>query len=374
MFQAVFCKPGKGRLYNAHKGIAGYKADQKGEGMGNSAREKLKKFLNVFSGGDQVLVVINADPDAIASAMAVKRLLWRRAAGVSIARVNQILRPDNMAMVRLLGVDICHVDDIDSDKFHKFVIVDSQPDHHEKFSGFSFHAVIDHHPLTQINARFMDIRPDYGANSSMMTEYLRADGIKPSAKLATGLFYAIKTDTSNFERQTIEADLKAFQFVFRHTNIHLARKIEQADLRLDFLKYFKNGLENMKMRRSKVFVHMEEVSNPDILVLLADFFMRVQSVKWSIVSGVYGNKLIIIFRNDGLRKNAGKMAQKCFSQFGSAGGHKSMARAELPLEGLITQMDITDRKAVCAWLIKRIEKRQKLPRKGFTKERLGISE
>ena len=40
-----------------------------------SASEKLRQFFAVFSKGDHVLVMINADPDAIASAMAVKRLL-----------------------------------------------------------------------------------------------------------------------------------------------------------------------------------------------------------------------------------------------------------------------------------------------------------
>jgi nanoRNase/pAp phosphatase (c-di-AMP/oligoRNAs hydrolase) len=41
-----------------------------------SNSEKLRRFYDQFSGNDHVLVVINADPDAIASAMAV-RTTWR---------------------------------------------------------------------------------------------------------------------------------------------------------------------------------------------------------------------------------------------------------------------------------------------------------
>ena len=52
---------------------------------------------------------------------------------------------------------------------------------------------------------------------------------------------------------------------------------------------------------------------------------------WSIVAGIYGNKLIIIFRSAGFRLNAGKIAQKLFGELGSAGGHKNAARAEVPL-------------------------------------------
>ena len=40
---------------------------------------------------------------------------------------------------------------------------------------------------------------------------------------------------------------------------------------------------------------------------------------------------MVIFRNDGLRKNAGALAQKAFGKAGSAGGHVSSARAEVPL-------------------------------------------
>ncbi|MGO9580442.1 MAG: phosphoethanolamine methyltransferase, partial [Desulfobaccales bacterium] len=39
-----------------------------------------------------------------------------------------------------------------------------------------------------------------------------------------------------------------------------------------------------------------------------------------------------IFRNDGLRKNAGRLALQAFGKLGSAGGHAASARAEVPLD------------------------------------------
>jgi nanoRNase/pAp phosphatase (c-di-AMP/oligoRNAs hydrolase) len=320
--------------------------------------EKLKRFYKQFSGSDHVLILINADPDAIASAMAVKRLLWRKAASVTISNINVIKRPDNLAMVRLLDVRIIHVDDLPvPGQFNRVVIVDSQPDHNEQFSRFKADVVIDHHPRTNVEAPYVDIRPEYGSNSTILTEYLRAAKITPSVKLATGLFHAIKTDTRNFERQTLIEDVKAFQFLFKHANTTLAKKIEQADIRLDFLKYFKIAIETMRMNRGRVFVHLGPVVNPDVCVLVADFFMRVNPVTWTIVSGCYNNLLILIFRNDGIRKNAGKMAQKSFCELGSAGGHKSMARAEIPIEALNGLVDYKDNKKLLQWIIKRIEQK-----------------
>ncbi|MFC1856812.1 bifunctional oligoribonuclease/PAP phosphatase NrnA [Thermodesulfobacteriota bacterium] len=324
--------------------------------MKGSASEKLRRFYRQFTNEDQVLVIINADPDAIASAMAVKRLLWRRVAGVTISHINIIKRPDNIAMIRLLRLKLAQIDEIDEQRFSRVVMVDSQPKHHESFERFKPDVIIDHHPESQAQVPFMDIRPKYGATATIMTEYLRAAKIKPSTKLATGLFLAIKADTSNFERQALIEDIKAFQFLFRHSNIHLARKIEQADLRLDFIKYFIIAMQNMQMRRGRIFVHLGLVANPDICVIIADFFMRINPVKWSIVSGLYAGKLIIVFRNDGIRKNAGKVAQASFSQIGSAGGHKSMSRAEIPMENLKERVAVDNDKELSRWIIDRIEK------------------
>lgn len=322
-----------------------------------SISEKLRRFYHQFSGNDHALIVINADPDAIASAMAVSRLLWRRVLNVTTSHVNTINRPDNLAMLKLLGVSLVPHTDIDLTQYSKIVIVDSQPDHNEFMNRLTPHVIIDHHPETGAKAPYLDIRPNYGATASIMTEYLRAARIKPSVKLATGLFYAIKTDTNAFKRQTVIEDVRAFQYLFRYVNIHLARKIEQADLRLDFLKYFKTALQTMRLRKGRVFVHLGPVVNPDVCVIIADFFMRIVSVTWSIVSGTYDKKLIVIFRNDGIRKNAGNVAKKSFGQFGSAGGHKNMARAEIALSDLSEQVDIRDEKKLLRWLINRVEKR-----------------
>jgi nanoRNase/pAp phosphatase (c-di-AMP/oligoRNAs hydrolase) len=322
--------------------------------MARSASENLRRLYSLFSGDDQVLVVINADPDAIASAMAVKRLLWRRVSAVTLASVNVVERPDNLAMLRLLGVKLLHLDDIAAGGFHRFVMVDSQPSHHPAFGALSFHAVIDHHPDTGVKASFTDIRPRYGATASILTEYLRAAKIKPSSKLATGLFYAIKTDTSNFERETLIEDVRAFQFLFRHANIHLARRIDQTELRLDYLKYFRKALQDKQLRQGKVFAHLGPVPSPDVCVLIADFFMRVSAIDWSIVSGIHDRKLILVFRNDGLRKNAGKLAKERFGDLGSAGGHKSMSRAEIPLDRLEACVPCRDETRLARWILDRV--------------------
>lgn len=198
-----------------------------------------------------------------------------------------------------------------------------------------FSVVIDHHPVTDgWEADFIDIRPDYGAVSTMMVEYLRAANIKVSVALATALFYGIKVDTQNFEKHSHQADGIAFRYLFDIANRNLVRKFELTDMRRSELKYFKIALEEVKIYKGKSYAHLGRVGTPDILVIVADFLNHVDQFDWVLVSGIYNEKLIVIFRCDGYRKHAGKLAQKIFGEFGSAGGHREAARAEVPLKNL----------------------------------------
>jgi nanoRNase/pAp phosphatase (c-di-AMP/oligoRNAs hydrolase) len=325
--------------------------------MSTSATEKLRRLYAQFAKEDRLAILINADPDSIASAMALKRLLWRRVANTTIVHINKIKRPDNLAMIRLLRAGLQHVNETDLSSFSRFALIDSQPAHNPLFEDFSYDVIIDHHPQTEVKSPFTDIRPDYGATASIMTEYLRAAKIKPSAQLATALFYAIKTDTGNFERSALIEDVRAFQYLFRHANIYLARKIEQSEITFDFLKTYLLAIEKMRHRKGRIYVHLGPVTSPDLCVLIADFFMKVHDVTWSIVSAIYKKDLIIILRNDGIRKNAGKTAVKAFDAIGAAGGHTSMARAEIPVDNLKGIVDVNDQKSLSRWIIRTIEKR-----------------
>jgi nanoRNase/pAp phosphatase (c-di-AMP/oligoRNAs hydrolase) len=325
--------------------------------MTTSASEKLRRLLGLFSREDRLLILINADPDAMGSAIALKRLLWRQVSATTIACVNTITRPDNLTMIRLLKIDLAPIKEIDPGQFTRYAILDSQPSHHEGFQGINFDVIIDHHSDTGAKSPFADIRPTYGATSTIMTQYLRAAKIKPSAKLATALFYGIKTDTMNFERKARVEDVNAFQFLFRYVNVHMARRIEQAEITLNSLKYYRIALGRMHIRNQRVHVHLGPVGNPDVCVSIAEFFMKIHDIAWAVVSGVHQRRLIIVVRNDGIRKDAGKLLVRSLGEMGIAGGHKAMARAEIALKNLEGVVQYKDSKALSRWIMRRLDKK-----------------
>ncbi len=305
-----------------------------------SAAEKVKRLLNVVGPEDTLAVLINADPDAMASALALKRLFWRRAKKTLIYHINPIKRADNLAFVRLLKIDQQHIRNLDRGAITKWAILDSQPDHEEQFRKYRYDIIVDHHPLKPgYRALFVDVREEYGANATIMTEYLRAARIKPSPRLATALFYGIKTDTDNFVRQATTHDINAFRYLYQFVNINIVKKIEFSEITKKTLASIRVAMDNLTFVRDVALIHMGKVNDPDILVILADFFLKLGEASWCIVSGVHAQKLIIIFRNAGFRREAGKLAQKLFGGWGPAGGHQSAARAEIPLAKLSKDPD-----------------------------------
>ena len=300
-----------------------------------STKERLRALMDVFKSTDNVLVFINPDPDSMACALAFKRLLWKHVQKTLITYTGEIQRLENQAMMEVLQIPMVRINQVDFEFFNRRVLLDSQPCHLKTFGQFEYDVIIDHHPLSDdCQAEYVDVRPEYGATATILIEYLRGSGIKPSTKLATALLYAIKTDTANFERNAMAEDVKAFRYIFQYANLNLLRKIEWSELRPSDLMFFRRALERMAVTKKGIYTHVGEVESPDICVQIADFFMRVHGMGWSFVSGVYRNKLVLIVRNDGYRKNAGNLVSKAFGGLGPAGGHVGAARAEIPLEKL----------------------------------------
>ncbi|MCJ7716161.1 MAG: DHHA1 domain-containing protein [Anaerolineales bacterium] len=298
-----------------------------------SQKSRYERLLEMVFPDDNLGIAIVADPDAVASALTLKRLFWRKVKKTVICRVNAVKRSDNLAMLKILRINLPYIKQIDVSEISRWAIVDSQPHHHKSLGNIDFSILIDHHPpaAPELDIPFTDIRDDYGANSTIMTEYLRAASINPSAKLATALFYGIKTDTNNFTRTSTTADIKAFRYLYPHVNLNIIKKIESSEINKKNIAHFRKAFDVLEFIGETAYIHMGEVSDPDALVIIADFFLKMAETSWCMVSGVYGQKIIIIIRNAGFRLNAGKVASRLFSKVDSAGGHKSAARVEIPV-------------------------------------------
>lgn len=303
------------------------------------------------------LIMINADPDAIASAMALQRIIRHRVHSVAIARINEVTRPDNLAMLRYLRIPILAWSADLAHHYQRFAIVDSQPHHNPAFSDVHFSVIIDHHPLPDVpyGADFEEIRPNWGATSTMFTEFLYNAEIRPGRRLATALQYGIRTDTNTFGRNCGEVDLRAYHYLSRFADTAQLTRILRSEYLPEWLPYFSRAFENLRPCGKGHMTSLGEVESPDLLVVVADFFLKVHGLRWVAVCGASRGVVVVIFRGGGESIDLGKLAESSFGDVGSAGGHRNMARAEVPVCALCEE-------SLDAFVFRRLRAAVSLPR------------
>ena len=296
----------------------------------------LRKWLSALSKDQRWCVLINADPDAMGAAEALKRITGNRTR-MDICCINEITRPDNLAMIRVLHIKMTLWKPSLRGKYTHFAIVDSQPHHNARFLDIPFSLIIDHHPLPKdpyplTEPSFLSIQPEKSATCTIFTEYLRALRLRPSPTLATAMLLGIRCDTYDFERSGTKADLEAYQWLSNRADSMLVRQIVRSEYLADWLPFFARACTNIQQcRRTGAHVFLGDVATPDMLVAIADFFNRVHGLRWIAVSGIIRKEtVVVIFRGDGSR-DVGRLADACFYDVGAGGGHKLMARAEFQL-------------------------------------------
>jgi nanoRNase/pAp phosphatase (c-di-AMP/oligoRNAs hydrolase) len=302
-------------------------------------KEQLDQLLESVRGKKSVLILPhnNPDPDAIASAVALRYLL-NELLEIKPEIVYQgiIGRAENKALVHYLGRPLRRLNSTDLGNGKAFALVDTQPGAGNNVLPIKRKPtlVIDHHPWrdeTQ-QAIFFDVRPEVGAASSVMTEYLREAQLEPPARLATALFYGIKTDTMGLCRGTSPADTEAFCFLQHYADIEALLKIERAQVPIDYFQSFAATLQNAEVYGNIILAYLGTMSYPDQAAEIADLLLRLRKIRWVICFGVHRNRLFLSVRTY-KKRGAGQLAQHLMGAEGAAGGHGAMAGGWMKLNG-----------------------------------------
>jgi hypothetical protein len=123
---------------------------------------------------------------------------------------------------------------------------------------------------------------------------------------------------------------------------------------MDVLAVFEAAMRNKKISGRVLAVHLGTVANADYAVYIADFFIRISGISLVMVSLAVREKFIVIFRSDGLRIDIGRIAERQLSGYGTAGGHRTMARAELDLSRVVPEAGSGDAEPLQGWLFRRL--------------------
>jgi nanoRNase/pAp phosphatase (c-di-AMP/oligoRNAs hydrolase) len=306
-------------------------------------RELLRQ-LREFADGDDLLPILmhpDPDPDALASAYALRVLLRRRPDTCPIVTPALMTRPENKRMAELLNMRVTEVSREEMQRFQRVICVDSQP----KSLGLAEVprlAVIDHHPAeTGYNAEFSDIRPQYGACSTILTQYLRSDVDRRIAEpLATALLHAIKTDTAALTRGITPDDVAAYAYLQRLADMELLHRIEQPSNPQVLVRTFGRALHELAVDDgvSAAYLGPLDPDHAHILADVADFALSIDEVVWAAVAAEIGNELVVSLRHTNTEPGAGSLARQLAGKDGNGGGHATMARVAIPLSRALPKL------------------------------------
>ena len=303
-----------------------------------SVQQSLHGLLHAIAGVEQVLILphTDPDPDAIASALALRHLLAeKRGTNTRIVYRGIIGRAENKAMVRYLGCPLRRLVRSDLEKPVAFALVDTQPGAGNNVlpSAHPVSVVLDHHPWREATATatFPDIRADIGATSTILTQYLRAADLEPPSPLATALFYGVKTDTMGLSRGASEEDVAAYFYLQPRIDFEALATIERAQVPAAYFASFAATLRAARIYDDVLISYVGRMGYPDMAAEMADLLLRLQGVQWVICIGVFEDEIALSVRTLTKGGGADRLVQEVVGDQGTAGGHGAMAAGHISL-------------------------------------------
>lgn len=300
---------------------------------------KLDRLLAVCNRPGRILVLTqnSPDPDALASAAALRELfhvsLNKRA---DIAYGGAFTRAENRTMVQLLSINARHIDLERLRRYDIICLVDTQPRTGNNILPPARQAdvVIDHHilPPNRIwTAPHTDVRPAYGASTTILYEYVRAAKLPISQSLATAMFYGIQSDTQDLGRESGPADIQAYRELFLIADKRKLARIHRAPVPAEYFQMLADSLATCIVAGSAVISRIQTCHHPEMIAEVADLLIRLEKTRTAVCYGICGKNVFLSVRATSVQGNAAKKMLRVVRGIGTGGGHRMMAGGQIPL-------------------------------------------
>jgi nanoRNase/pAp phosphatase (c-di-AMP/oligoRNAs hydrolase) len=294
--------------------------------------------LSVVRDIDGRLAVVmhdNPDPDAIASALALTSIAETVGIDADACYFGDISHQENRALVNLLDLDLRNFETSDEiDEYAGVALVDhSRPGVNDGLDPeTAVDVVIDHHPpRAPVEARYVDLRSDVGATSTLLAEHLDRLGVTPDRTIATALLYGIRIDTRDFTREAVDSDFEAAAFLLPHVDESVLDRVEEPSMSPDVLATLSAAIRNRRLRGDVLTTGVGRIRDRDALAQASDKLLDMEGVCIAVVHGFMDGTIYVSGRARGTEVDLGEVLRDALGSIGSAGGHADMAGAQIPL-------------------------------------------
>jgi len=305
---------------------------------------------------EEMLIVMHndPDPDSIASAIAMQRIAAHYGKAGTIAYGGEIGHRENRAMVNLLDTKIFRMDELEKPigDYTLVALVDSAlPGTNNPLPrDFRPEIVVDHHDVNVdlVKCDLLDVRPDVGATSTIMCEYLDLLRIPVTQSLASALLHGIMTDTADLTMRASKKDIEAAAKLHTRADHDMLLRIKSPDMSNEAVEILGRAVENKKIRGAYLISNVGYVKEKESISQAADLLVMLEGINTVLVFGVVGEDVVISGRNRDVGLNMGEIMQRAFGKDGPAGGRVTSGAAKIPL-GLFK--DLTSEKKVLIEMI-----------------------
>lgn len=296
----------------------------------------ISQVIEWVRGRGKIVIVThdNPDPDSIAAAVALRHLLVVKTGQNAVLTYGGVIgRSENRSMVEQLEIPLIPISELDLKQFQVVCMVDTQPNtgNNSWPAALPVHFVIDHHrPKSDLSKIcWVDIRENYGASATILYEYLVSQGVAINTRLATCLYYAIKSETQDLGREWSKADRDAYLKLLPLANNKILFKIVHPQVSTAYFSAFRQAIDSARIYGSALVFNLHHIDNPDLVAELADFLLRHQGVDYVLGMGWFDGTQILSMRSLDPDAKLGLVIQEMVTGLGTAGGHGMVAGGQI---------------------------------------------
>lgn len=277
------------------------------------------------------------DPDAIASAFGLQRLLAHFGVQTTLCYAGRIDKLSTSKMLDAFGIRITAYEELGErmQKEDAIICVDSQKNagNITDFIGDEI-ACIDHHPtFVQESYQYAELCIT-GACATLIACYYKELGLVPDQDVATALLYGIRMDTLQFSRGVTMLDIDMLAFLFPLCDHGKLSGLERNNMELQDLKAYGAAIDSIVIYEKTGFASIPFACPEGLIAALADFILSLEEVTLAVVFCYREDGIKLSVRSERPQVHAGHLIQQALEGLGSGGGHQEMAGGMIKREQL----------------------------------------
>ncbi len=208
--------------------------------------EKLKWIVDTFKDTPvAILTHDNPDPDAISSALIIKKYLRSRGVIAEIIADEDSFSRESKVIVNKIGLEIKPLKEFDRNKYKAVILIDASPNQSNVIKNIEPDLIIDHH----------DDEAPYESTATIITLLMTTLGFELSKELATALYVGLEIDTLQWTADKFtEFDDLAYKILAQLRDTELRKDIVQAGYSATYLKMLENAISKYFYKEESIVI------------------------------------------------------------------------------------------------------------------------